>query len=1068
MNLKQSQKDPESFSPGDVGAIEGEPGGAREALTPEQRLAVLQAELDRARSREDFLRMQIEETRNKAGQAFAFQVELAQQQEATLEAFHEKEKSLVSQLESARKEAGRVGELTVQLDGQKAELERLIHEKDELVHHLEEAHVETTLAQSYQADARENLARFQESKKREQSLQEELAAAKKFEDLARVLEGRLARQRAELKMGHSSRVWARKLQEELEQQHFELLVSKEREKTLSNRLESAEYQFKLVEALQGELIAQRTEIEEMRVREETYSAGFAASREAGPSEKLQEELAGYRDSMDALREREHNLVFELENARVLAAQSEKLRAELIAQRTAVEALRQRESALVAELEAANARATRAESLQKQIERQQASIAAESGREKGLLSELEAARSQALLSENLRTQIASQLVEMEAIREREASLVAELESARSAGAENRKLRDDLVKVRAEAEALRSQEQALQRELEAAQARLGLVDQLQHELSEQKLAVAGLRVREAELMRELEAAQNEGRRVETLNQDLSNQRTALQALQEREKSLLADLENARAQGRDAEALRQEIAARRMDLEALRQKENSLATELDSARREATLVQSLRAEIAAQSESLLKLRDSEKLLGSQLEEARSEAALAASLKVRLVSHERTLEEFRSSEASLRSRIAEIEAESARTLKESLDRYRSELEEARQQNQKLARQLDGASRSLEESRSGRPGSRKTMVFASVALACALALLAVQLYPKKSTEDSVRKNADLLDKLKEQNTQLAGQLNDTLLRLQTAKDTELTLDRNRGLAERLDAAEAKSLELERDQPVKLALITQLQSDLDLANDKISKLFTELSSRDMKILELEKLLGEAGSQAFQLTLPPPLSLNEVAPVFLHNADPAPVLSPSALPTGESLQTLQARAEKEFQAKNFEGAGRLYQEVADAAPTNSLAWSNLAAVQMELGKLNLAEQSIRNAIAISPDDAFSHTTLGIILLKSGQVDPAMKSLLKAIYLDPSDPAAFNYLGVAFDQKGDRGRAIQEIEKALKLSPAYGEAHFNLAVLNAAGDAASKQRAKKYYAKALELGAKPDPQLEKLLK
>jgi len=324
------------------------------------------------------------------------------------------------------------------------------------------------------------------------------------------------------------------------------------------------------------------------------------------------------------------------------------------------------------------------------------------------------------------------------------------------------------------------------------------------------------------------------------------------------------------------------------------------------------------------------------------------------------------------------------------------------------------------------------------------------------------------MDRLKEQNTQLATQLNDTLLRLQTAKNTELTLDRNRSLAERLATAEEKAMELERDQPVKLALMTQLQSDLDLANDRIEKLFSEISTRDMKILELEKLLGEAGAQAFQLNLPPPLSLNEVATVFLNNAEPAPGLSASALPAGEPLQAVQARAEKEFQAKNFELAESLFQQVADAAPTNSLAWSNLAAVQLELGKWNLAEKSIRNAIALKSDDAFSHTTLGIILIRTGQADAAMKALLTAINLDPSDPAAFNYLGVAFDQRGDRSRAIQEIEKAVKLSPDYAEAHFNLAVLQASGDAASRQLAKKHYAKALALGASPDPQLDALLK
>ena len=135
-----SHPDSDFSSPEDFQASHvGEETGAKSELSPEQRIAVLQAELDRAKSREDFLRMQIEETRNKAGQAFAFQVELAQQQEETLETFHSREKSLMSELGATKKEAARVEALTVQLDGQKAELEALLKQKEELARHLEEA-----------------------------------------------------------------------------------------------------------------------------------------------------------------------------------------------------------------------------------------------------------------------------------------------------------------------------------------------------------------------------------------------------------------------------------------------------------------------------------------------------------------------------------------------------------------------------------------------------------------------------------------------------------------------------------------------------------------------------------------------------------------------------------------------------------------------------------------------------------------------------------------------------------------------------------------------------------------
>ena len=86
-----------------------------EAGSWEEKVAFLQAELERAKSREDLFRLQMEETRSKAGQAFAFQVELAQQQEETLEEYHKRERAMLSELEAAKKEAGRAGDLAARL-----------------------------------------------------------------------------------------------------------------------------------------------------------------------------------------------------------------------------------------------------------------------------------------------------------------------------------------------------------------------------------------------------------------------------------------------------------------------------------------------------------------------------------------------------------------------------------------------------------------------------------------------------------------------------------------------------------------------------------------------------------------------------------------------------------------------------------------------------------------------------------------------------------------------------------------------------------------------------------------
>jgi len=424
-----------------------------------------------------------------------------------------------------------------------------------------------------------------------------------------------------------------------------------------------------------------------------------------------------------------------------------------------------------------------------------------------------------------------------------------------------------------------------------------------------------------------------------------------------------------------------------------------------------------------------------------------------------------------TVRARLdqAQLASPATRSLQPDLDEHRSALADARAQNQRLIEQLESATRTLAESE--RPARRRFPIIAlSIAAIVVIAGSAalIRMFPG---EDAARNNAEILERLKQQNSALAGELNNTLLRLQSVKETELSLDRNRSLNDRLASAEQRAAELERQSPINLARITQLQSDLDLATARMQKLFTELSIRDLKIMELEALLSEAGSEAFQMNLPPALSLDSpTIPQVLFGGSGQTSASPSpeTSPVIDPLKQTQAQAEQAYKDKNYALAEVLFQRVSAAAPRNNLALSNLAAVQLELGKFSAAETSIRRALAINPEDAFSLTTLGIIQIKIGQTDAAIQTLLHAIALDATDPAAFNYLGVAYGEKGDRARAIEEIRKAVSLSPDYLEAHFNLAVLHSQGGLSEKPLSKKHYTKALELGASPDSDLEKLLK
>ena len=83
------------------------------------------------------------------------------------------------------------------------------------------------------------------------------------------------------------------------------------------------------------------------------------------------------------------------------------------------------------------------------------------------------------------------------------------------------------------------------------------------------------------------------------------------------------------------------------------------------------------------------------------------------------------------------------------------------------------------------------------------------------------------------------------------------------------------------------------------------------------------------------------------------------------------------------------------------------------------------------------------------------------------LNEKDSVAHNYLGVCFGQKDQREGAEKEFQRAIDLNQDYPDAHFNLAVLYATTQPQSIELAKHYYNRATELGAAPDPSLERLI-
>ena len=194
---------------------------------------------------------------------------------------------------------------------------------------------------------------------------------------------------------------------------------------------------------------------------------------------------------------------------------------------------------------------------------------------------------------------------------------------------------------------------------------------------------------------------------------------------------------------------------------------------------------------------------------------------------------------------------------------------------------------------------------------------------------------------------------------------------------------------------------------------------------------------------------------------------------AAVPSGpkadvpDNLQDLARAARESFDQGKYRAAENQYQEILAKSPNNLYALSNLGVVYFRSGKFRAAELTLKKALTVSPKDEFVRTTLGIVYYRQSKFDDALAELNKVIEINPKSATAHNYLGVTASQKGRLREAEKEILQALANNPDYADAHFNLAVIFATTQPASKELAKRHYSRATALGTQPDPSLEKLL-
>jgi len=86
-----------------------------------------------------------------------------------------------------------------------------------------------------------------------------------------------------------------------------------------------------------------------------------------------------------------------------------------------------------------------------------------------------------------------------------------------------------------------------------------------------------------------------------------------------------------------------------------------------------------------------------------------------------------------------------------------------------------------------------------------------------------------------------------------------------------------------------------------------------------------------------------------------------------------------------------------------------------------GRLAIAEEHFRQALAFDPKHADSLHLLGLIHSQANDLDPAIAFIVEAIRSDPNDPDYFSNLAALLERQGKLEEAAKSYDLALKLKP-----------------------------------------------
>lgn len=144
-----------------------------------------------------------------------------------------------------------------------------------------------------------------------------------------------------------------------------------------------------------------------------------------------------------------------------------------------------------------------------------------------------------------------------------------------------------------------------------------------------------------------------------------------------------------------------------------------------------------------------------------------------------------------------------------------------------------------------------------------------------------------------------------------------------------------------------------------------------------------------------------------------------------------FQHVEQKALEALNQRDFGTAIPLLKALIAKNPKDVTHLYNIGMVYSDQGKLEQAEDTLRQAVALDPRHAHAVVALGVVQSRAGDLDSAVQTLRRAVELDPENTFAHQNLGACLLKRGESKEAEAHFRTSLCSDPNNLQARLGLA-------------------------------------